>query len=58
MRPIHDEFNPLSEEELERQRADEELARRIRNEIRRVQSGQADEQMAQEASRRESKRRS
>ena len=48
MRPIHDEFNPLSEEELERQRADEELARRIRNEIRRVQSGQADEQMAQE----------
>lgn len=49
MRPIHDEFNPLSEEELERQRADEELARRIRNEIRRVQSGQADEQMAQEA---------
>ena len=34
---------------MERQRADEELARRIRNEIRRVQSGQADEQMAQEA---------
>ncbi len=48
MRPINDEFNPLSEEELQQQEADEALARRIRNEIRRVHSGEADEQMQQE----------
>lgn len=48
MRPINDEFNPLSEEELQQQQADEALARRIRNEIRRVHSGEADEQMQQE----------
>ena len=48
MNPLHDDFNPLSEEELQRQEADEALARRIRNEIRRVNSGQAEEQMLQE----------
>ena len=48
MNPIHDDFKSLSEEELERQRAEEDLARRIRNEIRRVNSGLADEQMLHE----------
>lgn len=38
-----DEFNPLTEEELQAQREEEELRRRIRNEVLRVQSGEADE---------------
>lgn len=46
---MHDEFNPLSEEELEQRQADEKLERLIRSQIRRVQSGEADEQMRQEA---------
>lgn len=45
----HDtELNPLSEEELLRQREQEELARRIRREVRRVQRGEAAEEMAEE----------
>ena len=39
----NDEFNPLTEEELQAQREEEELRRRIRNEVLRVQSGEADE---------------
>ena len=39
----YDEFNPLTEEELQAQRDEEELRRRIRNEVLRVQSGEADE---------------
>ena len=39
----NDEFNPLTEEELQAQRDEEELRRRIRNEVLRVQSGEADE---------------
>ena len=46
---MHDEFNPLSEEELEQRQADEKLERLIRSQIRRVQSGEADEQMRQAA---------
>ena len=46
---MHDEFNPLSEEELEQRQADEKLERLIRSQIRRVQSGEAEEQMRQEA---------
>lgn len=49
MNSKHDEFNPLSEEELEQRQADEKLERLIRSQIRRVQSGEADEQMRQEA---------
>ena len=49
MNSMHDEFNPLSEEELEQRQADEKLERLIRSQIRRVQSGEADEQMRQEA---------
>lgn len=49
MNSMHDEFNPLSEEELEQRQTDEKLERLIRSQIRRVQSGEADEQMRQEA---------
>lgn len=44
----NDEFNPLSEEELQAQRDEEELRRRIRNEVLRVQSGEADEDIARD----------
>lgn len=43
MRPTNDEFNPLSEEELRRREEDEEFRRRVRAEVRRVQSGEAAE---------------
>ena len=39
--PTNDEFNPLTEEELRRQQEDEEFRRRVRDEVRRVQSGEA-----------------
>lgn len=39
----NDEFNPLTEEELRRQEEDEEFRRRVRREVLRVQSGDADE---------------
>ena len=42
-RDIEDEFDALTDEELEQAEADEELGRRIRREIKRVQSGEADE---------------
>lgn len=45
MRPTTDEFNPLTEEELLRQQEDEEFRRRVRDEVRRVQSGEADEDL-------------
>ena len=38
-----DEFNPLSEEELREREEAEEFRRRVRREILRVQSGEADE---------------
>ena len=40
---IDDEFNPLSEEELRRMEEDEEFRRRVRREVLRMQSGEADE---------------
>lgn len=39
---IDDEFNPLSEEELRRMEEDEEFRRRVRREVLRMQSGEAD----------------
>lgn len=41
MRPQDDEFNPLSEEELRQRAEDEEFRRRVRREVRRIQSGEA-----------------
>ena len=43
MRPTNDDFNPVTEEELRQQQADEEFRRRVRSEVRRIQSGEADE---------------
>ena len=45
MMPVGDEFNPLSEEELREQEADEEFRRRVRDEVRRIQSGAAQEDL-------------
>lgn len=39
----NDEFNPLSEEELRRMEEDDEFRRRVRREVLRMQSGDADE---------------
>lgn len=43
MKPVNDEFNPLSEEELRQQEEDELFRRRVRDEVRRIQSGEAQE---------------
>ena len=43
MKPQDDEFDPLSEEELRRLAEDEEFRRRVRREVLRMQSGEADE---------------
>ena len=43
-----DEFNPLSEEELREREEAEEFRRRVRREILRVQSGEADEDIARD----------
>jgi len=43
MRPENDDFDPQSEEEQRRLEEDEEFRRRVRREILRVQSGEADE---------------
>ena len=57
-----DEFNPLSEEELREREEAEEFRRRVRREILRVQSGEADEDIArdreQEAEQRTARKRS
>ena len=45
---INDEFNPITEEELQAQRESEELDRRIRRMVVRVQSGEADEEIAED----------
>lgn len=39
----NDEFNPLTEEELRKAEEDEEFRRRVRREVLRVQSGEADD---------------
>lgn len=48
MRPTNDEFNPITEEELQAQRESEELDRRIRRMVVRVQNGEADEEIAED----------
>lgn len=45
MRPENDDFDPQSEEDLRRTEEDEEFRRRVRREILRVQSGEADEEI-------------
>jgi len=47
------DFNPQSEEERQQAERDEELARRIRREVRRVQSGEADADMEADREREE-----
>ena len=42
MRPTNDEFDPLTEEELRRLQEDEEFRRRVRREVLRMHSGEAD----------------
>lgn len=41
----NDEFNPLSEEELRQMEEDDEFRRRVRREVLRMQSGEADEEI-------------
>lgn len=48
MKATNDEFTPLTEEELQAQRDSEELDRRIRRMVVRVQSGEADEEIAED----------
>ena len=48
MRPTNDEFNPITEEELQAQRESEELDRSIRRMVVSVQSGEADEEIAED----------
>lgn len=45
MRPINDDFNPVTEEDLLREEQDEEFRRRVRREVMRMQSGEADEEI-------------
>lgn len=44
----NDEFNPLTEEELRRMEEDDEFRRRVRREVLRMQSGDADEDIEQD----------
>lgn len=48
MRPVNDEFDPLTEEELRRLQEDEEFRRRVRREVMRMQSGEADDDIEQD----------
>lgn len=41
MIPVNDDFNPLTEEELRQKEAEEELLRKVRAEVRRYHSGEA-----------------
>ena len=43
MAHTNDEFNPLSEEELRQREEDALFRRRVRDEVRRIQSGEAQE---------------
>ncbi len=56
MIPYDDEFNPLTEEELRRQEEDDEFRRRVRDEVWRMQSGEADEDMERDREEREQER--
>lgn len=57
MRPEEDEFNPLSEDEIREREEAEEFRRRVRREILRVQSGEADEEIAREREEQEQQQR-
>lgn len=48
MRPVNDEFDPLTDEELRQLQDDEEFRRRVRREVLRMQSGEADTEIEQE----------
>ena len=52
------EFDPVTDEERAAREREEELARRIRREVLRVQSGEAEEEARQEEQRKEERRRS
>ena len=43
MTAYNDDFNPLTEEEIAAQQANEDFLRRVRTEVRRMQSGEAQE---------------
>ena len=53
MRPYNDEFNPLTEEDVRRMEEDEEFRRRVREEVLRMQSGEADEDMERDREQKE-----
>lgn len=55
--PENDEFNPLTEEELRQIEEDEEFRRRVRREVRRIQSGEADEDIERDREEEEEQRR-
>lgn len=55
--PEGDEFNPLSEEEMREREEAEEFRRRVRREILRVQSGEADEEIARDREEEEARQR-
>lgn len=55
--PDNDEFDPLTEEELRQIEEDEEFRRRVRREIRRIQSGDADEDIERDIEEEEEQRR-
>ncbi len=56
MIPHNDEFNPLTEEEQRRMEEDEEFRRRVRNEVRRIQSGEAAEDIERDIEEEEQER--
>ena len=43
MTAYNDDFNPLTEEEIAAQQENEDFLRRVRTEVRRMQSGEAQE---------------
>ena len=56
MIPHNDEFNPQTEEDLRRLEEDEEFRRRVRQEVRRIQSGDADEDIERDIAEEQSER--
>ena len=56
MRPYNDEFNPLTEEEPRRIEEDDEFRRRVRDEVLRMQSGEADEDLERDREQKEQER--
>ena len=56
MRPYNDEFNPLTEEEQRRIEEDDEFRRRVRDEVLRMQSGEADEDLERDREQKEQER--